>query len=68
MLQEFLSKQDVEQIHRTSMRLLATVGVRFPEDEAIAIFKQHGIKTEGYIVYLTEAQVMSALEAAPASD
>jgi trimethylamine--corrinoid protein Co-methyltransferase len=63
---EFLSPTEVEQIHNTSMELLAKVGVRFPQDEAIAVFKQHGAKIEGQTVYLEEKQVMEALETAPA--
>jgi trimethylamine--corrinoid protein Co-methyltransferase len=63
---EFLSPTEVEQIHNTSIKLLAEVGVRFPQDEAIAVFKQHGAKTEGQTVYLEEKQVMAALETAPA--
>jgi len=63
---EFLSPTEVEQIHNTSMELLAKVGVRFPQDEAIAVFRQHGAKIEGQTVYLEEKQVMEALETAPA--
>ena len=62
---EFLSPTEVEQIHNTSMQLLAKVGVRFPQDEAIAVFRQHGAKIEGQTVYLEEKQVMEALETAP---
>ena len=63
---EFLSPADVEQIHNTSMKLLANVGVQFPDDEAIGVFKQHGVKTDGNRVYLTEEQLMKALETVPA--
>ncbi|MEJ2558292.1 MAG: trimethylamine methyltransferase family protein [Anaerolineae bacterium] len=63
---EILSSDDVEQIHQTSMKLLAHVGVRFPDDEAIAIFREHGIKAEGHTVYLNEEKVMSAVDSAPA--
>ena len=63
---EFLSRDDVELIHQTTMKLLANVGVEFPDDEAIAVFKKHGFKTDGYRVYLSEDQVMKALETAPA--
>ena len=63
---EFLSPADVEDIHQSSMKLLADVGVRFPQDEAIAIFGQHGVKTEGQTIYLDEKHVMQALETAPA--
>lgn len=62
---EFLSPADVEVIHDTSMRLLTNVGVQFPEDGAIAIFAQHGVRTDGHTVYLDENQVMQALETAP---
>jgi len=63
---EFLSPADVEEIHQTSMKLLANVGVRFPQDEAIATFERHGVKTEGQTAYLDEKHVMQALETAPA--
>jgi trimethylamine--corrinoid protein Co-methyltransferase len=63
---EILSPADIELIHNTTMKLLANVGVEFPDDEAISVFKQHGFKTDGSRVYLTEEQVMSALEATPA--
>lgn len=63
---EFLSPADVEQIHHTSMELLANVGVRFPQDEALATFQHHGFKTDGRIVYLDEEQVVQALEITPA--
>ena len=59
---EFLSRDDVELIHQTTMKLLANVGVEFPDDEAIAVFKKHGFKTNGHRVYLSEDQVMKALE------
>ena len=62
---EFLSPTDIEQIHNTSMRLLADVGVKFLDDEAIAVFRKRGVKTDGRTVYLSEEQVMKATEAAP---
>jgi trimethylamine--corrinoid protein Co-methyltransferase len=65
-LSGFLSSADVEKIHNTSMELLANVGVHLPEDQAIAVFKQHGVKTDGHTVYLDEKQVMRSLETVPA--
>jgi trimethylamine--corrinoid protein Co-methyltransferase len=61
-----LSSEDTEQIHSASVKLLANAGVRFPVDEAIEVFKQHGVKTDGHLVYLEEKQVMQALETVPA--
>jgi len=63
---EILSPNDIEQTHNTSMKILSHVGVQFPEGEAIAVFKKHGVKTNGHTVYLDEKQVMKALETVPA--
>ncbi|MEA2008370.1 MAG: trimethylamine methyltransferase family protein [Chloroflexota bacterium] len=62
---EFLSQTDIKAIHDTSMKLLANEGIRFPEDEAIEIFKKHGVKTDGQTVYLTEKEVMEAVKQVP---
>jgi trimethylamine--corrinoid protein Co-methyltransferase len=58
---ELLSAADLEQIHQTSMKVLARVGVAFPQAEALGIFKQHGVRVEAGRVYLTETQVMDVL-------
>jgi trimethylamine--corrinoid protein Co-methyltransferase len=63
---EFLSSEDMDQIHDASMRLLNEVGVSFPLDAAIDVFKRHGVKTDGHLVFLEESQVMRALETVPA--
>lgn len=63
---EILSPADVDLIHNTSMKLLSNVGVLFPDDAAIAVFKEHGVRTEGQTAYLTEEQLMKALETVPA--
>jgi trimethylamine--corrinoid protein Co-methyltransferase len=62
---EFLSPEAVEKIHQTSMRVMSEVGVRFPHEDALAVFEEHGFKTEGEKVYLEEKQVMDALESVP---
>ncbi len=65
MIQEILSPEQVESIHRTSIRVLAEVGVDIPSEEALEVFRQHGIETDGSRVYLREDQLMDALEIAP---
>ena len=65
MFREILSSQDIEQIHGTSMKLLENTGVEFPYEEALTIFERHGVKTDGSRVYLTEDQLMKALETVP---
>ncbi len=62
---ELLSPEEIQYIHDASMKLLAEVGVQFPAADAIAVFKQHGVKTDGQKVYLGEKQVMEAIETAP---
>lgn len=62
---ELLSAADLEQIHRTSMRLLEEVGVAFPQEEALAVFRDHGVRVEAGRVYLTESQVMDRLAGIP---
>ncbi len=66
MFHELLSSEDIEQIHHTSVRLLAEVGVEFPYEEALAVFKQRGVRTDGHRVYLSEDQLLKALETVPA--
>ena len=63
---KILSSTDIDLIHQTSMRLLANVGVLFPCREALTIFNEHGIRTEGEKVFFSEKQVMDALGTVPA--
>lgn len=62
---EFLSPEELTAIHEASMALLSRVGVAYHSDEAIAIFKQHGLPVDGRLVYLSEKQVMDAVATAP---
>lgn len=62
---EFLSPSDIQALHDTSMKLLAEVGIQFPEDEALEIFKQNGVKVDGQTVHLTEEQIMAAVKKVP---
>jgi trimethylamine--corrinoid protein Co-methyltransferase len=63
---EILSSNEVEQIHQASVKLLADIGVEFPDDKAVAVLKKYGFKADGYRVYFSEDQVMSALKTVPA--
>jgi trimethylamine---corrinoid protein Co-methyltransferase len=65
--QEILTQDDLGGIHETAMRLLSEVGVDFPYQPAVAIFRQHGIRTERSRVHLTERQVTDALATVPAT-
>ncbi|MBN1178104.1 MAG: trimethylamine methyltransferase family protein [Anaerolineae bacterium] len=63
---EVLSPEDIARIHATSMRYLENVGVHIPSDDALAVFKVHGARTNGHIVFLEEQQVMDAIASVPA--
>jgi trimethylamine--corrinoid protein Co-methyltransferase len=62
---EVFSPHEVTLIHQTSMKLLENVGVMFPHEDALAVFKQQGIKVDGQKVYLAETRVMNALTTVP---
>ena len=64
-MRAFLSEESVAQIHATTLRYLENIGVDFPCADALAVFQRHGIRTDGSLVYLTEAQLFNALHAAP---
>ncbi len=63
---QVLSAREIDEIHRTSMAILARTGVDMPDEEAIAVFKKHGVRTDGSRVYPDEAQIREALRTAPA--
>ena len=65
MYHEILTEEEVRKIHETSMRVLETVGVEIPVDEAQRVFRAHGFRVENGRVHPTEAQVMSALADVP---
>jgi trimethylamine--corrinoid protein Co-methyltransferase len=65
MASKVLSDEELAQIHQTSMKLLETVGVEFPYEEALGAFKKHGVRVDGTRVYLSEAQLLKALSSAP---
>ena len=62
---EFLSPSDIQAIHNTSMKLLEEIGILFPEESALEIFRSNGFKVEGKKVYFSEKQVMGAVENVP---
>ena len=62
---ELLSDEDLNKLHNASMEILKDVGIAFYEPEAIEIFKNHGIKADGNVVYIEERHIEKALESAP---
>ncbi len=62
---ELLSDSELKQIHETAMQLMENVGVAFPLEEALEVFRQHGVRVEDGRVHLTEAQLMEAIRDVP---
>jgi len=63
---EPLGPEGVEAIHKGAMRILRDIGIRFLNDEALAIFAQAGCKVDGQTVFMDEDFVMEMVGRAPA--
>lgn len=62
---QVLTADDLDFIHASTLRVLGEEGVLFRNDEAIALFKKHGFKIDGYRVLINEDQADSALSTVP---
>lgn len=62
---QFIAKEDIELIHENTIRILENVGVKFEHEEALEIFRKHGIRVEGDVVYMGEKDVRTALSTVP---
>ena len=56
----------LEQIHKTSIRILEEVGIRIDDDQILSILKTNSVKLDGNIAFFTENQVETAISTAPA--
>ena len=57
----------LDKIHCHSLEILKDVGIRFPSEKALALFKKHGFKVDGAMVYFEEQDISRALESVPAA-
>ena len=64
---EILSDDKLVRVHDASLKILAETGVLFKCSEALDIFKQHGARVDGDVVYLSRKMVEKAIEQAPAT-
>ena len=55
----------LDQIHNYSLELLTETGIRFPNNEALEIFKHHGFKTDGEMVFFLQKDIEKALKTVP---
>jgi trimethylamine--corrinoid protein Co-methyltransferase len=60
-----ISQEDYQRIHEASLKILRETGVAFHSQEAIELFKQHGARVNGEIVYIDAPMVEKALATCP---
>ena len=55
----------LDQIHNSSLKLLKEIGIRFPNKEALEIFKRYGFKIDGEMVFFQQQNIEKALKTVP---
>jgi len=64
---QVLTAADIESIHDATMRVLGQAGIGFPYQPALQLFRQHGLRVEGELVFFEEEQLMPLLQGIPPS-
>jgi trimethylamine--corrinoid protein Co-methyltransferase len=62
---DLIDRAATQRIHDQSMRILSELGIAFYDEEALRIFKAHGAKVVGDMVFLDEEMVMKYVQMAP---
>jgi trimethylamine--corrinoid protein Co-methyltransferase len=62
-----LDQASLDKIHSHSLQILRDIGIRFPCQKALTLFKKHGFKVDGTMVHFEEADISNALETVPAA-
>jgi len=62
---KIITQEDYQRIHEASLKILRETGVVFHSQEAIELFKQHGARVNGEIVYIDAPMVEKALASCP---
>ena len=60
-----LSTAELTRIHEATLTILKDVGIRFQNEAALKIFKDHGARVDRDVVHLDGSMVESAIESAP---
>lgn len=63
----FLTKEHMEKIHETSLKLLERKGVVFQSEKAREILSQHGARVDGEIVFMPRELIENSLKTVPDS-
>ena len=62
---QVFTRDEINLIHDASMEILSETGVKFNSGEALDLFRQNGFKVTNPRVFITEKEVMQALETVP---
>ena len=62
---QVLDQSELTRIHDATLAVFKETGVRFQDEEAVEIFKRHGVKTDQDVVFIDSKTLESALESAP---
>ena len=57
----------LDTIHEYSLELLRSTGIKFPSEKALGIFKKHGFRTDGEMVFFEEKDIRKAMGAVPSA-
>lgn len=63
--ERYISKESIASIHEHTLKILSEVGVKFEHEEVLELFKKHGARVEGDIVYINEKMLNEALTTVP---
>ena len=62
---QLITEEDYPRIHEASLKVLEQTGIIFHHQETVDLFKKHGAKVNGNIVYFSREMVEGALRTAP---
>lgn len=65
--ERIISKNDIENIHELSLKILGAVGVQFEHPKALEILKANGCRVDGQNVFFDRFMIEETLEKIPAS-
>ncbi len=65
---KYLSDPEIEILHKSSLEILANIGIRFPHPEALELFTAAGATVEDDVVKIPSGLVDKALETVPKRD
>ena len=59
------SKSELNLVHDASMDILENTGIGFHHSGAIELFRQNGFRIDNFRVFISEKDVIQALESVP---